>query len=83
MKKKTPTKIPTIEKTYIPFHPMIRTRDESVFYELMQAIQKIAKQYKKNLHDFSASFEVLPDPRGKKYGHFSTSTVVYRKGKLS
>jgi len=69
-------------RTHIPFLPKIRLSGEEVFQELADEINKMAKYYKKHPHDFSASFELVPDPRGKKYGHFTIARVTYEKGNL-
>jgi hypothetical protein len=70
-----------IKITHIPFIPKIRT--ESVFYELASEIEKVARKFNKNPQDFSAKIEILPDPRGKQFGHFGLSEVTYLKGNLN
>lgn len=66
-----------ISKTHIPFRP------KKYPEELMEQIEKEAERYGKHPHDFSASFELIPDPQGKRYGHFLISQVTYRHGDLT
>lgn len=63
--------------------PKIRLNGESVATELIEEIETCAKKYNKHPHDFSARFQVLPDIRGKKYGHFLLAEVTYEKGDLT
>lgn len=62
--------------------PKIRVSEEAVSLELYGEIEKCVKRYKKHPHDFSAMFELVPDPRGKKYGHYFTAKVTYENGEL-
>lgn len=71
-----------IKFTHIPFMPQIRLLGDEVETELYKEIKKAAARYGKNLSDFTAKFELLPDPRGPEYGHFLVSQVTYLKGKL-
>jgi len=69
--------------THIPFHPKIRLAGHEVDTELLEEIKKMAKFYKKPIQDFTARFELFPDPRGwQRYGHFLVAEVNY-KGHLT
>lgn len=68
-----------ILRTHIPFMPKIWLHGNPVYDELLEQIEKEAKRYKKDIGDFSASFELLSDGDG---GHFLLSQVTYEKGKL-
>ena len=69
--------------THIPFMPKIRPHEETIYGELYENIRKEAEKFGKDEHDFSASFELNPDPRGEEYGHYLMCRVTYLKGDLN
>lgn len=69
-----------IKKTHIPFFEPIKLNNESVGQELLEEINKIAKKFKKPTTEFSAKYEILPNPENN--GHFLVAEVTYLKGDL-
>lgn len=62
--------------------PDIRLHGQEVSVELIKQIINCVDMFGGNEHDYSAKFELIPDPRGKEFGHFLVSEVTYLRGKL-
>ena len=72
-----------IRRTIIPFLERPRLEGEEVEKELYDEIKNIADKYNKPTKDFSAKFELIPDPDPNVDGHFLISEVTYEEGKLN
>lgn len=66
--------------THIPFLLRKGLINNDIEGELYENIIREAKKYGKDAHDFSAKFELLPDPNG---GHYLVAEVTYLKGDLT